>query len=122
MVGAVHDVEAIGLVSAVGALSTGLVELLLEIALLVVTLVSVRRSRPDATAPFVAASLVLFFATVAMPVGPALTMALMSTSSSAEAVLRVAIVGHVIALVRTAGLALMLAGVARLASPARANA
>ena len=113
--------EALGRLSAIGSLAVGLLELTVEIGLLAIALGAVRRKCPEASPPLVLAGSVLVVATLASRSLP-VVLAFVGSPTSIEVATRQMIVSHVIGLARVLGLGLVLAGIARLAAPARGDA
>jgi hypothetical protein len=114
------DHDEMTLWATIGTLGGTVIALAIEIALLAVALGPVRRHRPDVSGLFVGAAVLLLVATLSMPFVYAGASLLAARSAGAESVMRVnTLVGLFFGALRAGGSALMIAGIARLATPKR---
>lgn len=106
--------------AAIGTLGGTVIALAIEIALLAVALGPVRRHRPDVSGLLVGAAALLLVSTLAMPIVYAGASMLAARAAGPEALVRTnTLVGLFFGVLRAAGSALMIAGIARLAAPRR---
>ena len=114
------DHDEMTLWAVIGTVAGTVNALAIEIALLAVALGPVRRHRPDVSGLFVGAAMVLLVSTLAMPVVYAGASLLAARSMGAESIVRAnTLVGLLFTALRAGGSALIIAGIARLATPRR---
>ena len=114
------DLESVGLIAGIGSLVGTLIALALDVALLAVALGPVRRHRPDVSGLLATAAVILAVTALCAPVlqtGSSLVLARLAGARSMVAAQ--AAIGLFVSIVRAAGFAMVIAGGARLASPAR---
>ena len=116
----VDALESVGWIGAAGSLFSTLITLAIDVALLAVALGPVRRHRPDVGGVLATAAVVLLLTSLC---SPALSMGVSVVMARAEGpasvVMAQAAIGLFLSLLRAAGFAMIVAGIARLASPAR---
>jgi hypothetical protein len=115
-----EDVETMGLISAASMLTSTLLALIVEIALLAVALGPVRKHRPDVAGLVAAAGAILLAGTLA---GPCVSMGgnvLAARAGGPSEVLTFqAATGLCFGLIHTGGFAMLVGALARLAAPRR---
>lgn len=120
MLGGVQDLESLGIIAAAGSLIGTLVALALDVALLAVALGPVRRHRPDVSGLLATAAVLLALTSLCAPaLGMVGSVVLARTEGPGSMVAMQTAIGLFFAVVHAAGFAMVIAGIARLASPAR---
>jgi len=105
------------LVGAMSMVSSGIM-LLAELALLIVALTAVRKSRPDASSLIAGASGVFLFSTLISPLAYA---GLAATGGMSNYALTTGVLSLALSFVRAIGWALLIIGVIKLATPTPSN-
>lgn len=115
------SVEEAGWIAAVVGLVGGAIGLVLDLALLAIALGPVRRHRPELAGLFGIAAVIAAITTLASPfVYVASSYLSIASAGDAAATVRTsALAGMVVTLLRAVSFSLVLAGIARLATPAR---
>ncbi|AKF09624.1 hypothetical protein [Sandaracinus amylolyticus] len=116
-----EGIEAASWMAMVGSLAATLLSLVVDVGLLLVALGPVRRHRPDVSGLLATAACILALSTLCAPVliaiGPMISAAAGASLDSTIALTTAT--SFFIGLVRAAGFAMVIAGIARLASPRR---
>ncbi|UJR86925.1 hypothetical protein [Sandaracinus amylolyticus] len=116
-----EDFGAASWIAMLGSFAATLLSLALDVGLLIVALGPVRRHRPDVSGLLATAGCILALSTLCAPMLFAIGPMIASTAGASlgSTVALTTATSLFVAIVRAAGFAMVLAGIARLASPRR---